>query len=349
MIPTDIKDTAETTIVYEIEFKGGRREYFLCPDSIKVKPMAFVIVQADRGEHIGRLHRMGPRTLFPQAKEVKSILRLATYTDIQIMMDNKRKEKEAFTVCQLKIDNHGLKMKLVDVEYQFDGNKICFYFTADKRIDFRALVKDLAAEYRTRIELRQIGVRDEARRLGGMGVCGRPLCCKTFLNQFEPITSQMARDQNLSLSPSKISGLCGRLMCCLAFEEDFYRLQSDIFPEIGAILERDEQQYVVTKINIFGESFSIKDSNSAEKVMYIDEYANFRMIGKIQKAPEESETQSREESAESDKTEKREDISDKSGGDEGELLDYVSEDTLTGMDDTEDIGQVDEDPYADEY
>jgi len=299
MIPTDIKETAENITIYEIEFKGGRHEYFLCPDTIKVKSFAYVIVQADRGEHIGRFHRMGPRSMFPQAKEVKSILRLATYTDIQIMVDNKRKEKEAFEVCQQKILNHGLKMKLVDVEYQFDGNKICFYFTADKRIDFRALVKDLAAEYRTRIELRQIGVRDEARRLGGIGVCGRPLCCKTFLNQFEPITSQMARDQNLSLSPSKISGLCGRLMCCLAFEEDFYKLQSDLLPEMGAILEHEKEQYVVTKIDIFSDCFSIKDNNGIEKIVHIDDYINFRVVGKVKEIPVERASGSDEESEES--------------------------------------------------
>ena len=182
MIPTDISTIRDNDLtIYEVEFKGGRKDYFLCPESISVNVCDHVIVQADRGEHIGVLHRKGPQTMFPHAKEVKSILRHANYTDIQIMMDNKHKEQEAFEVCQQKIALHNLKMKLVDVEYQFDGNKICFYFTADKRIDFRALVKDLAAEYRTRIELRQIGVRDEARRLGGMGVCGRSLCCKTFL------------------------------------------------------------------------------------------------------------------------------------------------------------------------
>ncbi|MCD6308139.1 MAG: hypothetical protein J7M24_04000, partial [Candidatus Latescibacteria bacterium] len=172
--------TRDDILVYEVEFKGSRREYYVSPDNLDVKESEHVIVQADRGEHIGRVNRFGQRKLFPNAKELKSIIRHASYTDMQIMMDNKRKEDEAFTVCHRKIEEHGLKMKLVDVEYQFDGNKICFYFTADKRIDFRALVKDLAAEYRTRIELRQIGVRDEARRLGGIGVCGRSLCCKTF-------------------------------------------------------------------------------------------------------------------------------------------------------------------------
>ena len=224
---TDNSNISDDTVIYEIEFKGGRLEYFLCPETIEVHKGQHVIVQADRGEHLGQVNRIGDRTTFPFAREVKSILRHASYTDLQIMEDNGRKELEAFFICREKIESHDLKMKLVDVEYQFDGNKICFFFTADKRIDFRALVKDLAAEYRTRIELRQIGVRDEARRIGGMGVCGRSLCCVTWLSQFEPITSQMARDQNLSLSPSKISGLCGRLMCCLAYEEDFYKHQSE--------------------------------------------------------------------------------------------------------------------------
>jgi len=283
MIPSDKKNTCSShhtseIKVYEVEFKGGRRDYFLSPDHIPVKPLDFLIVQADRGEHIGRFIRYVDKSMFPDAKDMKSILRRATYTDIQIMMDNRRMEEEAFIVCRQKIETHGLKMKLVDVEYQFDANKICFYFTADKRIDFRSLVKDLAAEYRTRIELRQIGVRDEARRLGGLGVCGRPLCCKTFLNQFAPITSQMARDQNLSLSPSKISGLCGRLMCCLAYEETFYKIQSDLLPEEGAIVEHDYKQYEILHVDIFNECFTVKDENDIEKTINIVDFEDFKTI-----------------------------------------------------------------------
>lgn len=278
--------------VYEIELKGSRRDYFLSPDRIPVKPLDFVIVQADRGEHIGRFIRHIDKSMFPDAKDMKSILRRATYTDIQILMDNRSKEDEAFQVCKVKIENHDLKMKLVDVEYQFDGNKICFYFTADKRIDFRELVKDLAAEYRTRIELRQIGVRDEARRIGGLGVCGRSLCCKTFLNQFEPITSQMARDQNLSLSPSKISGLCGRLMCCLAFEEDFYKGQTDILPSEGSVIEHDEKRYEVLKIDIFSEGLTLKEEDGREITVTIHDIAGFTVItiGKAKKKEPEPET-----------------------------------------------------------
>ena len=280
MIPTDnnIKNSTSEVKVYEVEFKGSRKDYFLCPARIPVKPMDFLIVQADRGEHIGRFIRYIDKSLFQNIKEMKSILRRATYTDIQIMMDNRHKEEESFIVCKKKIEDHDLKMKLVDVEYQFDANKICFYFTADKRIDFRDLVKDLASEYRTRIELRQIGVRDEARRLGGLGLCGRQLCCKTFINQFETITSQMARDQNLSLSPSKISGLCGRLMCCLAFEENFYKIQSDILPQEGGIVEHDGKRYEVIKVDIFNENFIIKDEKNVEKTVNIDDFTDFIII-----------------------------------------------------------------------
>ncbi|MFC1552748.1 stage 0 sporulation family protein [Candidatus Latescibacterota bacterium] len=260
--------------VYEVEFKGSRKDYFLSPDRMPVKALDFLIVQADRGEHIGRFIRYLDKSVFENIKEMKSILRRATYTDIQIMMDNKHKEEEAFEVCKKKIENHNLKMKLVDV----DANKICFYFTADKRIDFRDLVKDLAAEYRTRIELRQIGVRDEARRLGGLGVCGRQLCCKTFINQFETITSQMARDQNLSLSPSKISGLCGRLMCCLAFEEDFYKNQTDILPQEGGIVQHNGKNYKVKKVDIFNESFVIRDENDKDKTINLSEFNTFKII-----------------------------------------------------------------------
>ncbi|MFC1489634.1 stage 0 sporulation family protein [Candidatus Latescibacterota bacterium] len=273
----DINSSGEVK-VYEVEFKGSRKDYFLSPDRMPVKALDFLIVQADRGEHIGRFIRYIEKSMFDNIKDMKSILRRATYTDIQIMMDNKHKEDEAFLVCKKKIDFHKLKMKLVDVEYQFDANKICFYFTADKRIDFRDLVKDLAAEYRTRIELRQIGVRDEARRLGGLGVCGRQLCCKTFINQFETITSQMARDQNLSLSPSKISGLCGRLMCCLAFEEDFYKSQTDILPQEGGIVQHNGKNYKVKKVDIFNESFVIRDEKDNDKTINLNEFTNFKLI-----------------------------------------------------------------------
>ena len=272
-------------IIYEIEFKGGRKDYYVSPNNLTIKPPDYVIVQADRGEHIGCVNRSCPWSMLPHVKEIKSIIRHASYTDMQIMMDNKLKEDEAFKVCQNKIEEHELNMKLVDVEYQFDGNKICFYFTADKRIDFRALVKDLAAEYRTRIELRQIGVRDEARRLGGIGVCGRSLCCKTFLSQFEPITSQMARDQHLSLSPSKISGLCGRLMCCLAFEEDFYKLQSDMLPGVGAVLEKDGINYKVTKVDFFNENFVIRNDEGEDRIVSINDFPGFIVV----ETPEASE------------------------------------------------------------
>lgn len=268
-------DFAPDQVVHEVEFKGSRRDYFLCPENITPKASDYVIVQADRGEHIGKFVRSAPRSHFPQIKDLKNILRIASYTDVEIMMDNRRKEDEAFEVGLRKIGVHELKMKLVDVEYQFDGNKICFYFTADKRIDFRALVKDLAAEYRTRIELRQIGVRDEARRLGGIGVCGRALCCKTFLGQFEPITSQMARDQNLSLSPSKISGLCGRLMCCLAFEENFYKLRAAV-PEKGMIIEKDGRQFEVMRVE--NEFFTISNGDNTEINLGVGEFAAYAVI-----------------------------------------------------------------------
>ncbi len=285
MIPSEALQSSDDTIVFEVEFKGSRKDYYVSPENLSLKIDDHVIVQADRGEHIGRIHRMGPRSIFPQARELKSIIRLASYTDIQIMVDNKSKEERAFTVCQQKIEAHGLKMKLVDVEYQYDGNKICFFFTADKRIDFRALVKDLAGEYRTRIELRQIGVRDEARRCGGLGVCGRTLCCKSFLTQFGPITSQMARDQNLSLSPAKISGLCGRLMCCLAYEEDFYRQQTDVLPDAGAELVRDGCRYRVTRVDIFTETFLARDEQNIECTFDIQELTSFSTVEEDRKKP----------------------------------------------------------------
>ena len=166
------------------------------------------------------------------------------------METNRQKEREAFKICQEKIGKHKLEMNLVDVEYTFDGNKILFYFTADGRIDFRELVKDLAGVFRTRIELRQIGVRDESKMLGGLGVCGRPFCCNTFLGDFQPVSIKMAKEQNLSLNPTKISGTCGRLMCCLKYEQDAYESLLKITPKNGALVQTDEGLGTVVEVNL---------------------------------------------------------------------------------------------------
>ena len=182
-------------------------------------------------------------------KPLKKVIRPASDADLQQLEANKQKEKQAFSVCQKKISEHRLDMKLVDVEYTFDNNKILFYFTADGRVDFRELVKDLASIFRTRIELRQIGVRDEAKMLGGLGVCGRSFCCSSFLGEFQPVSIKMAKEQSLSLNPTKISGICGRLMCCLKYEQDSYEKLLKMTPKVGALVSTPEGRGIVQDAN----------------------------------------------------------------------------------------------------
>lgn len=206
-----------------VRFKKAGKIFYFSPGNLTIAQGDDVVVETSRGVECGKAV-VGPREV--EDSEIKAplkvVLRIATPQDHQRIEDNKKSQQEAFGICEAKIAEHGLPMKLVEVEYTFDMNKIIFYFTADGRIDFRELVKDLAAVFRTRIELRQIGVRDEAKFMGGIGCCGRPLCCATFLGDFEPVSIRMAKDQNLSLNPTKISGICGRLMCCLKYENDCY-------------------------------------------------------------------------------------------------------------------------------
>jgi cell fate regulator YaaT (PSP1 superfamily) len=211
--------------VYGIRFKKAGKIYYFDPDEMELNSGDFVIVETSRGQEFGEIV-VGPKevTAAEVIQPLKKVIRRASEEDCQKILENRQSEEEAFGLCQSKIQEHSLDMKLVDVEYTFDRSKIIFYFTADGRIDFRELVKDLAAIFRTRIELRQIGVRDEAKMIGGLGPCGRILCCHTFLGEFEPVSIRMAKDQNLSLNPTKISGVCGRLMCCLRYESSAYEL-----------------------------------------------------------------------------------------------------------------------------
>ena len=196
-------------------------------------------------------------------------MRIATESDIKVVEKNKIKEKDAFKICEEKIIKHGLNMKLVDVECTFDNNKLLFYFTSESRVDFRELVKDLASIFRTRIELRQIGVRDEAKMLGGLGICGRPLCCKTFLGEFQPVSIKMAKEQNLSLNPTKISGVCGRLMCCLKYEQEAYEELLKITPKVGAYVECPDGKGYVDDSNLLTGVLKIKlEKDDATIVTY---------------------------------------------------------------------------------
>ncbi|MBP3462177.1 MAG: stage 0 sporulation family protein [Tyzzerella sp.] len=222
------------TKVIGVRFRQAGKIYFFSPGKLHVKQGDKVIVETARGVEFGSVV-MGPKDVKDEeiTQPLKSVIRIATEEDKRNEEKNREKEKEAFDICLEKIRKHELDMKLINAEYTFDGNKVLFYFTADGRIDFRELVKDLAAVFRTRIELRQIGVRDETKIRGGIGICGRPLCCHTYLSDFAPVSIKMAKEQNLSLNPTKISGVCGRLMCCLTNEEETYEELNSRLPAIG--------------------------------------------------------------------------------------------------------------------
>jgi cell fate regulator YaaT (PSP1 superfamily) len=252
--------------LYLVEFKGNRRELFYNNFYHSLKINDYVIVQAERGEDAGVLKSKVQKDMdFSDMERPRSILRPASDEDKNNITDNLADEDALWDNAVRLIKKHKLEMKLVDVEYQFDRNKLTFYFTADHRVDFRALVRDLASEYKTRIELRQIGVRDEAKRLGGLGVCGMQLCCASFLHNFDPVSTQDARVQGLSLNPSKISGNCGRLLCCLKYEVDYYADVRGKYPEVGAKYTTERGEGVVDKIDVFEDYMVIKHEFGEEE------------------------------------------------------------------------------------
>ena len=225
------------TKVIGVRFRQAGKVYFFAPGKLQVKPGDKVIVETARGVEFGSVVTGTKEVPDEEVMQpLKPVIRIATEEDKRTEEKNREKEKEAFKVCLEKIRKHELDMKLINAEYTFDGNKVLFYFTADGRIDFRELVKDLAAVFRTRIELRQIGVRDETKIRGGIGICGRALCCHTYLSDFAPVSIKMAKEQNLSLNPTKISGVCGRLMCCLTNEEETYEELNSRLPAIGDVV-----------------------------------------------------------------------------------------------------------------
>ena len=237
--------------VIGVRFKEVGKIYYFDPDGNTLKKGDRVIVETVRGIECGEVTMENREVDDEQiVKPLKKLIRSATPDDLETLEKNKKKEKEAFDICEQKIESFALEMNLVDVECTFDGSKILFYFTADGRIDFRELVKSLASVFRTRIELRQIGVRDEAKMLGGLGVCGRPFCCKTFLGDFQPVAIKMAKEQGLSLNPTKISGTCGRLMCCLKYEQDGYEYLLKVTPKVGAIVDTKEGKGTVVECNL---------------------------------------------------------------------------------------------------
>ena len=248
--------------VIGVRFRNAGKIYYFAPGKYEIKSGQHVIVETARGIEYGYVV-LGTREVEDGkvVQPLKSVIRMATKEDEAVEEANKKKEKDAFKVCLEKIRKHNLEMKLIDVEYTFDNNKILFYFTADGRIDFRELVKDLAAVFKTRIELRQVGVRDETKIVGGIGICGRPLCCHSYLSEFIPVSIKMAKEQNLSLNPTKISGVCGRLMCCLKNEEETYEYLNNKLPNVG--------DYVTTDDGLKGEVHSVNVLRQTVKVIVV--------------------------------------------------------------------------------
>ncbi|MBR1833860.1 MAG: stage 0 sporulation family protein [Ruminiclostridium sp.] len=253
------------TEIIGIRFKEVGKVYYFSPGNKKVQVGDKVIVETARGVECGEVV-IGNREVDDKevVQPLKPIIRLVTPEDEKRISENEAKEADIIKVFAKKIAEHGLKMKPIDVEYTFDGSKILFYFSAESRVDFRELVKDLAGIYRTRIELRQIGVRDEAKMLGGLGICGRPFCCASFLGEFQPVSIKMAKEQSLSLNPTKISGTCGRLMCCLKYEQDSYDALLRITPKVGAIVETPDGQGQVEDANLLTGILKVKLKNNPD-------------------------------------------------------------------------------------
>lgn len=245
--------------VIGVRFRRAGKIYYFDPAGYEIESGQNVIVETARGIEYGSVV-LGSRHIKEEeiVSPLKSVIRVATDEDNDVSKENKEKAKDAFDICLEKIDKHGLEMKLIDCEYTFDNNKLLFYFTADGRIDFRELVKDLASVFKTRIELRQIGVRDETKVIGGIGICGRNLCCNSYLSEFSPVSIKMAKEQHLSLNPSKISGVCGRLMCCLRNEQDAYEELNKSLPNIGDFVRTlDGNKGEVKAVNVLKQTVKI--------------------------------------------------------------------------------------------
>ena len=278
------------TEIISVKFKENGRAYSFDPAGIKAEQGEYVIVETQNGIEIGTVstanHEVPKEAI---VKPLKKVIRKATEKDMARREDNKRKEKEAFGICEELILAHKLDMKLVDVEYSFDANKIVFFFTSDGRVDFRELVKDLASRFHTRIELRQIGVRDEAKMLGGLGICGRPYCCKQFLNDFQPVSIKMAKEQGLSLNPTKISGSCGRLMCCLKYEQDAYEYLNSLTPSVGSTVKTPEGNATVVDVNLITGYLTVRltDSDSLPFKIHRDEVKQLSRFKRRPKREEE--------------------------------------------------------------
>ncbi len=276
--------------VIGVRFKEVGKIYYFDPSGEQADLGQKVIVETARGVECGTVAIANRQVQDGEiVKPLKKLVRLATPEDLHRIEENKKKEKKAFRICQEKIAANKLDMKLVDVEYTFDNNKILFYFTADGRVDFRELVKDLASVFRTRIELRQIGVRDEAKMLGGLGVCGKPFCCATFLGEFQPVSIKMAKEQGLSLNPTKISGTCGRLMCCLKYEQVAYEDLLRTTPKVGALVNTPDGRGTVVEVSLLTGYLKVRLEKNPDAALSVFDKKEVKLLrdGKIKIDPKE--------------------------------------------------------------
>lgn len=275
--------------VIGVRFKKAGKIYYFAPGDLDIHEGDYVIVETSRGLECGEVAQGLHEIIDAKAvKALKNVVRIADDVDIRRMKKNKEEEKRAFAICEERIAHHKLEMKLVDVECTLDRSKILFYFTADGRVDFRELVKDLAAQFHTRIELRQIGVRDESRMVGGLGICGQPFCCSRFLKDFQPVSIKMAKEQGLSLNPSKISGACGRLMCCLVYEQPAYDYLNKVTPGVGSIVKTPDGVGSVVEVNVISGNLRVKlDPPSTAIKTYHKKQCQYLRGGKRAPLPED--------------------------------------------------------------
>ena len=295
-----------------VRFKKPGKIYFFDPDGIEIEQGKHVIVETAMGKEYGEVaiaNRIIPDDKF--VKPLKKIIRVATNKDRKQHEENKEKEKEALKICEKKVKEHGLDMKLTDVEYKFDRSKLLFFFKADGRIDFRDLVKDLASIFKTRIELRQIGVRDEVRSLGGNGMCGRELCCCSFLGNFEAVSIKMAKEQNISLNPAKISGNCGRLMCCLKYEQEVYEEKLKRLPKVGAIVKTEDGEGEVCGVETLKEIIKVKFHDGEDTFFKKYNSKDIKIIKNVEKDDDKIEAENPEDLKELQELEKLEKMDEK--------------------------------------
>ena len=295
-----------------VRFKKPGKIYFFDPDGIEIEQGKHVIVETAMGKEYGEVaiaNRIIPDDKL--VKPLKKIIRVATNKDRKQHEENKEKEKEALKICEKKVKEHGLDMKLTDVEYKFDRSKLLFFFKADGRIDFRDLVKDLAAIFKTRIELRQIGVRDEVRSLGGNGMCGRELCCCSFLGNFEAVSIKMAKEQNISLNPAKISGNCGRLMCCLKYEQEVYEEKLKRLPKVGAIVKTEDGEGEVCGVETLKEIIKVKFHDGEDTFFKKYNSKDIKIIKNVEKDDDKIEAENPEDLKELQELEKLEKMDEK--------------------------------------